>query len=1139
MKLLQWQRKTFQPMVTNHGGEWLKEVGDGLLLSFPSSQNAVRCAICIQEAAQEVPNLKLRVGIHQGDIIQDGSDILGDGVNIASRIEGIAPPGGIAFSDKIQQDITGYPEFEMISLGEHTLRGVPRPLPIYCLAPYGLPNFPEYKLLRRTGRGAYGEVWLAKSLTGVFRAVKIVRRDQFEDEKPYEREFTGITEYEPLSRKNGGLIDLLHVGRSEDDSFFYYVMELADNQRSAAEINFTDYQPKTLQSELEIRGKLTVEECLKIGSRLARGLAFLHSQNLVHRDIKPANVVFVEGQPKLADIGLVTTMDKASTLVGTMGYIPPEGPGKPSSDIYALGMVLYELSTGKDRADFPEIDVLDPALSGLNQACLKACSNDLNERFTDANAFADDLDRLSGETVMEQSASTTPVGSYKVGALAAALILILGLIIFQRTGGPEESGKDERGNLPSASKKPVATPPTDPPFDPKKGLVAYYPFGGNAKDESGNGNDGQVQGAELVADRRGNNAGAYKFDGLNDYINCGNSTTLQIGAGSHTLSAWASPREGAKINGDYISIVSKSTVQKGWVFQFPRNLSGIKLWHSPNACPTAPRAFSANKWVHVLVVRDVDEGTISFYIDGRKIFNRTHPKSDFSTGATMYIGQHERGIMFFKGLLDDLRIYNRALSAEEIAALYASEKVKAPVVKPQRSFENTLGMKFVPVPGTDVQFCIWETRVQDYAAYAAANRVENTKWKLGPGFGQTPTCPVVWVDWNEARAFCAWLTKKEQAAGKLKPGQRYRLPTDAEWSVAVGLGKEPGNTPEEKNGGIKGVYPWGNEHPAPQGAGNYYGSMRVDRFSWTSPVGSFAANALGIHDLGGNVWEWCEDKMTPASTLRVMRGLSWHNYAIDSGSLLSSVRGAGPPEKTGDVYGFRVVLEQSKTSGPAAPILTKGLVAYYPFNGNAKDETDNGHDGTLINGAKLTSDREGEAGKALSVPTQGAMARIPYHPNLSISDRITVSAWIKVPRLRQGIIKSAFLGIIDTGGVDVYAGYYMRIQNDHKMWIIISAGGGRYNHLTSQTEFGKEDEWVHVTFSYDDNELVFYVDGKRDAAKKVGANFLKGWKGALPFKIGSDQSGSLLGAVDDVRIYNRVLSAGEVTALYNLEKPKE
>ena len=89
------------------------------------------------------------------------------------------------------------------------------------------------------------------------------------------------------------------------------------------------------------------------------------------------------------------------------------------------------------------------------------------------------------------------------------------------------------------------------------------------------------------------------------------------------------------------------------------------------------------------------------------------------------------------------------------------------------------------------------------------------------GFQQEDTHPVVKVNWYDANAFCAWLTKKELAEGKIKEGQKYRLPTDAEWSVAVGLGQEKGNTPKEKSRGIKDVYPWGKEWPPPKGVGNY------------------------------------------------------------------------------------------------------------------------------------------------------------------------------------------------------------------------------------------------------------------------------------------------------------------------------
>src|SRR6266478_1234668 len=122
------------------------------------------------------------------------------------------------------------------------------------------PVVPDYELVRRIGRGSYGEVWLARSAAGLCHAVKIVYRKTFEHDRPFERELSGIRKFEPVSRTHASQVSILSVGRNEAAGYFYYVMELADDSRepqvgSEGELS-ADYAPKTLKSELAKQGRL-------------------------------------------------------------------------------------------------------------------------------------------------------------------------------------------------------------------------------------------------------------------------------------------------------------------------------------------------------------------------------------------------------------------------------------------------------------------------------------------------------------------------------------------------------------------------------------------------------------------------------------------------------------------------------------------------------------------------------------------------------------------------------------------------------------------------------------------------------------------------------------------------------------------
>ncbi len=251
-----------------------------------------------------------------------------------------------------------------------------------------------------------------------------------------------------------------------------------------------------------------------------------------------------------------------------------------------------------------------------------------------------------------------------------------------------------------------------------------------------------------------------------------------------------------------------------------------------------------------------------------------------------------------------------------------------------RSVTNSLGMKFVLVPGAEVLFCIHETRRQDYAAYACCFETErgpdfNNAWLIqqreGRPVGAEDDHPVVATSWDEANAFCSWLSRKED--------RLYRLPTDREWSIAVGIGsyEAKDKTPAQLSTTDGKEFPFGNVFP-PRGTAGNYADMTFQRtfvtapairgfddgVVTTAPVMSFKPNPFGLYDLGGNVVEWCEDLIRPQEKQRVQRGGSWLSEAVVD--LYAAKRFTAAPGARNFTCGFRCVL----VPGGKAPPANKG-----------------------------------------------------------------------------------------------------------------------------------------------------------------------------------------------------------------------
>ena len=225
-------------------------------------------------------------------------------------------------------------------------------------------TFGGCRVVCRCGHGAYGTVYLAEDAMGRRVALKV-----FDSPEAGERELKGVRHYMSLQAEGAPLIIIHHVGI--EDRRLYYVMEAADN---AAPAGSGQYQPDTLSLRLKRKGCLSPGEAIRVVSRLLEGVELLHRNSLIHRDIKPENILFVHGEPKLADPGMVGDFSKTLSLAGSLGFIPPElfsaaVRPSPNSDLYALGKVLYCATTGEEAGAFPSMPP-DLPTDTLAQICL-------------------------------------------------------------------------------------------------------------------------------------------------------------------------------------------------------------------------------------------------------------------------------------------------------------------------------------------------------------------------------------------------------------------------------------------------------------------------------------------------------------------------------------------------------------------------------------------------------------------------------------------------------------------------------------------------------------------------------------------------------------------------------------------------
>jgi formylglycine-generating enzyme required for sulfatase activity len=449
------------------------------------------------------------------------------------------------------------------------------------------------------------------------------------------------------------------------------------------------------------------------------------------------------------------------------------------------------------------------------------------------------------------------------------------------------------------------------PFDPKSfnplsvGLVAHYPFEGNAKDESGYKKDGVVKGAVLTTDQFGSQENAYEFNGTNSAIEVPDSESIRPQK-QITVSAWVNIdnlqpykrilTKGVNINDSYGSyqLITGSNLNDHFHDEPLFTIQTTNGYRVPNP----ERGQPVQKWIHVCGTYD-GQKTKLFY--GGQLVAEVQSSGDLRYDSNpLVIGRDLFWNTSFDGKIDEVRIYNRALTAAEVSQLYSEESGEPNMILVQG---GTLPAGSALANQTVSAFHIarFETTWAEWKqvrTWAVANGYTDL---ANVGQGSADNHPVRNVSWYDT---VKWLNAKSQMEGLMpvyyvngttyKTGQSiptllatangYRLPAEAEWEWAA-------------RGGVssKGY--------------TYSGSNDANAVAWydqnsgngTKAIGAKAPNELGIYDMSGNVWEWCEDLVF---SFRRVRGGSWAFQSVYTAVVYNGIT-AGVDDRYSDRVGFR------------------------------------------------------------------------------------------------------------------------------------------------------------------------------------------------------------------------------------------
>jgi formylglycine-generating enzyme required for sulfatase activity len=699
------------------------------------------------------------------------------------------------------------------------------------------PEVPGYEILGILGRGGMGVVYRARQL-GANRIVALKMIRAVEHATPQERLRFQI-ETEAVARlQHLHIVQLHEVGEVRGQPFFS--LELCDGG--------------TLTEQLKMQ-RPTPREAADLIETLARAMHYAHLRGVVHRDLKPGNVLLTgaERVPKITDFGLAKRIDaeardvsQSGAIMGTASYMAPEqAAGKvrdtgPAADVYALGALLYECLTGRPPFGGPQHVVLVKVLSDepeppsrrapvpadLETICLKCLRKEPARRYASAEDLADDLRRFqAGEPIRARPVGTVE-RAVKWARRRPALAALLGVVLLALVSLAVLSG-----NLIVLSGNLVA-----------------------ARNEA----DEKRKAAEQEADKaRKARDFLVSIFRIKD-IQAGNTTTARQILNQAEQRIPIEFAEQPELRDELLAAIEDVNRSLGRTIPAAMILEarGTVQLHSS-------RGNSARPMPQTLLYLD-DRLNLAADARVQLVFLFDLHKERLQPGREATIGRKSCSPAdAVRERTDDILMTFVRLPKGTFYMGWDSKPGSAKKTEIKEEFEIAVH---------DVTQGQWEAIMgSNPSHFSRKGRGRGNVFHISDE--ELKLFPVETVSWDDAQAFIKKLNEKYRSSGYL-----YRLPTEAEWEYACRGGAtslqecsyhfyllKPTNDLSSKQANFNGYIPVGKAAKGPY-------------LNRTTRVGSYPPNKLGLCDMHGNVWQWCEDLFNPKDLYRVIRGGGWNEY---------------------------------------------------------------------------------------------------------------------------------------------------------------------------------------------------------------------------------------------------------------------